>query len=89
MASESVKQDSKHQSETDGEPISMVDAVDMGSAVLTTAQVASYLNVSQPTVLRMIKVEGLPAINLQRRYRIPRGQFAEWLRHQAVSNSDG
>ena len=41
----------------------------------------------------MVKVpgteEGLPAIKLQRRYRIPRGPLAEWVKDRSVGSGEG
>ena len=68
-----------------GEP----DTADLEIPMLTTAEVARTLNVSQPTVRRLIKREGLPAIKLQRRYRIPRGLFEDWVKERAVGVQEG
>lgn len=62
--------------------------LNLESTLLTTAQVADYVNVPQPTVLGMIKEQGLPAIRLQRRYRVPRGPFEEWLRYKVVHDHE-
>ncbi len=86
---ETMGQDTKSQSETRGRLLRELDGVDLESTMLTTGQAASYLNVSQPTVVRLIKKQGLPAIKLQRRYRIPRGPFEEWVRDRAVGSGEG
>ena len=65
------------------------DTADPEIPMLTTAQVAEILQVSQPTILRLIKREGLPAIKLQRRYRIPRGLFEDWVNERAVGVQEG
>jgi excisionase family DNA binding protein len=65
------------------------DTPDPQIPMLTTAQVAETLQVSQPTVRHLIKKEGLPAIKLQRRYRVPRGPFEEWLKERAVGSAEG
>jgi excisionase family DNA binding protein len=65
------------------------DTADLEIPMLTTAEVAKTLQVSQPTVRRLIKREGLPAIKLQRRYRIPRGLFEDWVKERAVGVQEG
>ena len=87
-----MKYKTKRQSETPGRfvgELDSLDAADLESPMLTTGQVARHLNVSAPTVLRLIKEEGLPAIKLQRRYRIPRGPLAEWVKDRSVGRGEG
>ena len=89
---ERVKCKTKRQSETDGRfvgELDDLDAADLESPMLTTGQVARTLNVSAPTVLRLIKEEGLPAIKLQRRYRIPRRPLEKWVKDRAVGSGEG
>jgi len=81
----------KSQSETRGRCVGKpdLDAADLESPMLTTEQAARTLNVSQPTVRHLIKREGLPAIKLQRQYRIPRRRFEQWVEDRAVSSGEG
>ncbi len=82
----------KSQSETRGRCVAELDdldAADLESPMLTTEEAARILNVSQPTVRRLIKKEGLPAVKLQRRYRIPRRRFEQWVEDRAVSSGEG
>lgn len=48
---------------------------------LTLAEVASLLQVSKRTLLRMIQQKKLPALKVGGQWRIPESRFRKWVEH--------
>jgi excisionase family DNA binding protein len=60
----------------------------MGGGIMTIAEVAAYLRISQATVYRLAKEGQIPASRVGRLWRFRRDAIDEWFEQQA-SASDG
>ena len=47
--------------------------------IMTVPEVAAFLEVSDATIYSMVRSKELPAIRIQRQYRIPRDLFIKFL----------
>lgn len=55
--------------------------------LLTTAEVAEYLQVNMATLYKLIHEEGLPTIRVGRLYRIPETDLERWMEDRRYHNS--
>ena len=54
----------------------------------TLQQVATLLQVSERTIMRLIKTRRLPAVRVGRQYRIAKSDLQDYLRSSGQSKSD-
>lgn len=54
----------------------------MENRLLTTSEVATWLNMDETTVQRMSRSGKLPAVKIGGRYRFRRADLEEWLNNQ-------
>ena len=54
----------------------------MENRLLTTSEVAKWLNMDETTVQRMSRSGELPGVKIGRRYRFRRTDLEEWLNNQ-------
>jgi helix-turn-helix protein len=56
--------------------------------ILTTQDVAKYLQVCLPVAYRIMRSPGFPLLRWRRVLRVPRGALVTWLEQQAGVRSD-
>ena len=56
--------------------------------VLTVSDVCTHLGMSRDKVMDLIREEGLPAIQFQRLWRIPKETLNEWLQERTRTATD-
>ena len=54
----------------------------MENRLLTTSEVANWLNMDETTVQRMSRNGELPGVKIRGRYRFQRADLEEWLKNQ-------
>jgi len=52
--------------------------------MMTSHEVADYVNCDPSTVFRLVKTEGLPAFRVARRWRFLRADIEEWIAQHHV-----
>lgn len=61
----------------------------MADGLLTVAEVASMIRISNMTVYRLIKARQLPAVKVGKNYRIRMSDIDLYLNSRAVGGTDG
>ncbi len=62
---------------------------DDGDRLLTLAELAKYLHLSQKTVLKLAASNRLPGVLLEEQWRFKRAAVDEWLEHQQFNHEHG
>jgi len=61
----------------------------MENRLLTTSEVAEWLNMDEATIQRMSRNGELPGVKIGRRYRFRRSDLEEWLSEQMKKGNGG